>query len=79
MNINDTSVQFIWASEETGFRHLYLVTSSLIGAVQNSIDPRNIESYSNSYLTPRIVNKVSNNRERSPPDKHSRFNRLFYF
>jgi dipeptidyl-peptidase 9 len=29
MEINDDYVEFIWSSEETGFRHLYLVQSSL--------------------------------------------------
>jgi len=29
LEISDSHVQFIWASEETGYRHLYLVTSSL--------------------------------------------------
>lgn len=29
LDITDTTVTFLWASEETGFRHLYLVTSSL--------------------------------------------------
>lgn len=29
LEITDSQVQFIWASEETGFRHLYNVTSSL--------------------------------------------------
>lgn len=29
LEITDSSVTFLWASEETGFRHLYLVTSSL--------------------------------------------------
>ncbi|CAD6996342.1 unnamed protein product [Ceratitis capitata] len=29
LEITDTTVTFLWASEETGFRHLYLVTSSL--------------------------------------------------
>lgn len=28
LEISDTQVQFIWASEETGYRHLYHVTSS---------------------------------------------------
>lgn len=29
LEVSETHVQFIWASEESGFRHLYLVTSSL--------------------------------------------------
>uniref|UniRef100_A0A1B0AJ65 Dipeptidyl peptidase 9 n=1 Tax=Glossina pallidipes TaxID=7398 RepID=A0A1B0AJ65_GLOPL len=29
LEINDASVTFLWASEETGFRHLYLVTACL--------------------------------------------------
>ncbi|XP_005178587.1 dipeptidyl peptidase 9 [Musca domestica] len=29
LEITETTITFLWASEETGFRHLYLVTSSL--------------------------------------------------
>lgn len=29
LEISEMSVTYVWASEETGFRHLYLVTSSL--------------------------------------------------
>lgn len=29
IELNETQVKFIWASEESGFRHLYLITSSL--------------------------------------------------
>lgn len=35
MEITDTTVTFLWASEETGFRHLYLVTSSLCAKTMN--------------------------------------------
>lgn len=29
LDIDDSKVTFLWASEETGFRHIYLITSSL--------------------------------------------------
>ncbi|XP_053958291.1 dipeptidyl peptidase 9 [Anastrepha ludens] len=35
LEITDTTVTFLWASEETGFRHLYLVTSSLNASARN--------------------------------------------
>lgn len=35
LEITDTTVTFLWASEETGFRHLYLVTSSLCAKTLN--------------------------------------------
>ncbi|XP_031621531.1 dipeptidyl peptidase 9 isoform X2 [Contarinia nasturtii] len=36
IEVTDTQVTFIWASEETGFRHLYLVTSLLQQQQQQS-------------------------------------------
>ncbi|EDV91234.1 dipeptidyl peptidase 9 [Drosophila grimshawi] len=68
-DMNDMSVTYVWASEETGFRHLYLVTSSLLlnhvngcqtdataaaAAVQQH--PSFVEA---AALQPRIVNKVA--------------------
>lgn len=59
LEITDTTVSFIWSSEETGYRHIYSVTSSLVnvsnGTLQNSIynsfgDP--------STLAPRLISKI---------------------
>lgn len=37
IKINDETCTFLWASEETGYRHLYLVTSSLTKKLANGI------------------------------------------
>lgn len=47
---NDAQVKFIWASEESGFRHLYLVTVSIV--------TDNMSSSPDSVLCPKIVSKV---------------------
>lgn len=64
LELAETSVTFLWASEETGFRHLYLVTSSLLLTHSNgqtdtgstSTQPSFVEQ---SALQPRIINKVA--------------------
>ncbi|XP_017086832.2 dipeptidyl peptidase 9 [Drosophila bipectinata] len=64
LDLTETSVTFLWASEETGFRHLYLVTSSLMlthsngqaDAGSTSTQPSFVEQ---SALQPRIINKVA--------------------
>lgn len=48
INVNDllyflpsddsTEVKFIWGSEETNFRHLYLVTSSIAGILERLLE-----------------------------------------
>ncbi|CAD7092052.1 unnamed protein product [Hermetia illucens] len=62
IEITDSTVTFIWASEETGFRHLYLVTSSLNGATNGCRDThlmnQDIDYIDETTLIPRIVNKV---------------------
>jgi dipeptidyl-peptidase 9 len=61
-------VTFIWSSEETGFRHLYLVTSSLTEATSMSHQLNGgSANFSNKdsmplkcdTLVPRIINKVA--------------------
>ncbi|XP_055378183.1 dipeptidyl peptidase 8 [Condylostylus longicornis] len=39
LEINESTCTFIWASEETGFRHLYLITSSLAVANESNCSP----------------------------------------
>ncbi|XP_034486171.1 dipeptidyl peptidase 9 isoform X2 [Drosophila innubila] len=68
LELSDLSVTYVWASEETGFRHLYLVTSSLLlnhvngcqtdatSAAAAAQQPNFVEP---SALQPRIVNKVA--------------------
>ncbi|KAH8398150.1 hypothetical protein KR215_007414 [Drosophila sulfurigaster] len=68
LEISDISATYVWASEETGFRHLYLVTSSLLLSHVNGCQtdgsamtaqqaqPNFVEP---SALQPRIVNKVA--------------------
>ncbi|XP_017058593.1 dipeptidyl peptidase 9 [Drosophila ficusphila] len=64
LELTETSVTFLWASEETGFRHLYLVTASLLLTQANgqtdagsaAAQPSFVEP---SALQPRIINKVA--------------------
>lgn len=50
MEITDNTVTFLWASEETGFRHIYLVTSSLSAETLNGCnDASTVPSSSNAY------------------------------
>ncbi|XP_050068403.1 dipeptidyl peptidase 9 [Anopheles maculipalpis] len=49
VEMSEQEVTFLWASEETGFRHLYLVTSSLIPNGCNSSSGSSSSVYSNSY------------------------------
>lgn len=63
IEVTDTQVTFIWASEETGFRHLYLVTSLL--QQQFDDDQRtngtlnNADNMKHALWEPRIVSKVA--------------------
>jgi dipeptidyl-peptidase 9 len=73
LELNENRVTFIWSSEETGFRHLYLVTSSLLGAnggqlngVINNTDTMTplsspVKHIECDTLVARIINKVSDN------------------
>lgn len=51
-------VQFIWASQDTGYRHLYLITSQITphtnGVTENSTEPMDYV-----FLQPKIVSKVA--------------------
>lgn len=67
LELSDISVTYVWASEETGFRHLYLVTSSLLLTHVNgcqadataSVAQQQPNFVEPSALQPRIVNKVA--------------------
>ena len=58
VDISDTQIVFIWASEECGFRHLYLITSSLVRAMNGVKDPVSVEYVEGINLVARINNKV---------------------
>uniref|UniRef100_A0A182ME48 Dipeptidyl peptidase 9 n=1 Tax=Anopheles culicifacies TaxID=139723 RepID=A0A182ME48_9DIPT len=51
VELSDQEITFLWASEETGFRHLYMVTSSLIPHGCNSSSSTNSNSVGNHHST----------------------------
>lgn len=63
-DISDNYIQFIWSSEESGFRHLYLITSSLevtkSSTTQNGIRTHSAfdEGTSENNLKARVIKKV---------------------
>lgn len=67
IELTDSEITFIWASEETGFRHLYLITASLhhgMNGVTHTNDNSNIpqltdELYDAVTLKPRILSKTA--------------------
>ncbi|XP_063709274.1 dipeptidyl peptidase 9 [Culicoides brevitarsis] len=70
IEITDNTCTFLWASEETGFRHLYLITSSLACEASSSSSPPNgLKMDQNIFstasckeeinLSPRIISKVT--------------------
>lgn len=56
VEVTDTHVTFIWASEETGFRHLYLITSSLRVNTNGMLVTE--DELDGITLGPRIVEKI---------------------
>jgi len=59
IELNDTSCTFLWASEETGYRHLYLVTSSLgTEPINGMADPSPMLT-EEITLSDRVINKVT--------------------
>lgn len=56
VEFTDTQVTFIWASEETGFRHLYLVTSLLR---QQTLSSESHQGDNQGLWEPRIISKVA--------------------
>ncbi|KAL7017779.1 hypothetical protein ACKWTF_010525 [Chironomus riparius] len=64
IDIGDNYIQFIWSSEESGYRHLYLITSSLDikTPVQNGIRTHSAfgedEHFTDNNLKARIVKKI---------------------
>ncbi|XP_053671772.1 dipeptidyl peptidase 9 [Anopheles nili] len=62
IEISEQEVTFLWASEETGFRHLYLVTSSL--------NPSGSDSNSNTSSSSSCSGSNSNNSHGSNSQPH---------
>ncbi|KAJ6635497.1 Dipeptidyl peptidase 8 [Pseudolycoriella hygida] len=58
LEINDTTVTFLWGSEDSGFRHLYLVTSSLVQSTNGIKDSMVIEHTDCINLVPSIISKT---------------------
>lgn len=50
-------VQFIWASEETGYRHLYLITSQIMPYMNGIAETTEAMDY--VFLQPKIISKVA--------------------
>lgn len=57
LEMTDSHVTFIWASEETGFRHLYLVTSAIGHNANGSLNTD--EEMDGITLGPRILQKIA--------------------
>ncbi|CAD1477640.1 unnamed protein product [Heterotrigona itama] len=67
INVNDllyflpsddpTEVKFIWGSEESDFRHLYLITSSIAGLNNEVEEP--LDKMDSIFLQPRVTSKVA--------------------
>ncbi|XP_015598868.1 dipeptidyl peptidase 9 isoform X2 [Cephus cinctus] len=67
INVNDllyflpsddpTEVKFIWGSEESEFRHLYLITSSIAGLSNGVEEP--LDRMDSVFLHPRVLSKVA--------------------
>lgn len=52
-----TEVKFIWASEDTGYRHLYLITSQLssyVNGVEEVPEPMDFV-----HLQPRVIQRIA--------------------
>lgn len=58
MDVTDTSITFIWGSEDTGFRHLYLITSSLVQSANGVKESMVTEQNDCINLVPSIISKV---------------------
>lgn len=57
IEFNENHVTFIWGAEETGFRHLYLITSSLQSTTNGCLSQD--DEMDGITLGPRIVQKVA--------------------
>ncbi|KAG5343681.1 DPP9 peptidase, partial [Acromyrmex charruanus] len=67
INVNDllyflksddaNEVKFIWGSEESEFRHLYLITSSIAGLSNGVEEP--LDRMDSIFLRPRITSKIA--------------------
>lgn len=55
---NSSTISFIWASEETGWRHLYLFTSTLTPHINGVNENEQGTIYSNLYFTSKNQNST---------------------
>ncbi|XP_053986733.1 dipeptidyl peptidase 9 isoform X1 [Hylaeus volcanicus] len=55
---NSTEVKFLWGSEESDFRHLYLVTSSIAAGLNNQAE-ESLDRMDSIFLQPRVISKVA--------------------
>ncbi|XP_018323379.1 dipeptidyl peptidase 9 isoform X2 [Agrilus planipennis] len=56
-SVDNNEIQFIWASEDTGFRHLYLITSQIMlytNGIMETMEPMDFV-----FLQPKISQKVA--------------------
>lgn len=58
IEMTETSITFIWASEETGFRHLYLITSQFQYPTVNSSNGLHDEGLA-VFSVPNITSKIA--------------------
>ncbi|XP_055608530.1 dipeptidyl peptidase 9 [Uranotaenia lowii] len=73
LEITDDKITFLWASEETGFRHLYWVTSSLATDGSNNVSSSSNSSHNstlNSSNRSNLSGSKSNNVDNSEFANH---------
>lgn len=58
IEMNETHVTFIWASEETGFRHLYLVTSQIQRVTDSCVNGAHNDEQS-ILPVPHVISKIA--------------------
>lgn len=54
---NEHEVQFIWASQDTGYRHLYLVTAQILPYMNGITEPSDLMEY--VLLQPKVTSKIA--------------------
>lgn len=54
---NDNEVQFIWASQDTGYRHLYLITAQILPYMNGVTETSDLMDY--VFLQPKITSKIA--------------------
>lgn len=57
-SMDPNEIRFIWASEDTGYRHLYLITSQIM-PYSNGLSEDVTEPMDYVFLQPKILSKVA--------------------